>query len=116
MCSAVIILIPYSPPQTYLSLILKQLGYGTLQANLLAIPSQFFFALNTIPYTWLSAKLNEKSLMASLSNVWNLAFLIPLYLLKESSSNYYNWVRYGLITALTSVPYCKLLLSVHFAF
>ncbi|SPO24710.1 related to permease [Ustilago trichophora] len=101
-----IIFIPYSPPQTYLSLILKQLGYGTLQANLLAIPSQFFFALNTIPYTWLSAKLNEKSFMASLSNVWNLAFLIPLYLLKESSSNYYNWVRYGLITALTSVPYC----------
>ena len=101
------VFIPYSPPQTYLSLILKQLGYGTLQANLLAIPSQFIFALNTIPYTWLSARLNERSIMASLSNFWNLAFLIPLYLLKESSSSYYNWVRYALITALTSVPYCK---------
>ncbi|KAJ9478382.1 putative transporter [Pseudozyma hubeiensis] len=101
-----IVFIPYSPPQTYLSLILKQLGYTTLKANLLAIPSQFFFALNTIPYTWLSARLNERSILASLSNVWNLAFLIPLYLLKESSTNHYNWVRYALITVLTSVPYC----------
>lgn len=102
-----VVFIPYSPPQTYLSLILKQLGYSTLKANLLAIPSQFFFALNTIPYTWLSAKLNERSFLASLSNVWNLAFLIPLYLLKKSSSHHYNWIRYGLIIALTSVPYCK---------
>ncbi|GAC96449.1 hypothetical protein PHSY_004029 [Pseudozyma hubeiensis SY62] len=101
-----IVFIPYSPPQTYLSLILKQLGYTTLKSNLLAIPSQFFFALNTIPYSWLSARLNERSILASLSNVWNLAFLIPLYLLKESSTNHYNWIRYALITVLTSVPYC----------
>ncbi|SNX83371.1 related to permease [Melanopsichium pennsylvanicum] len=101
-----VVFIPYSPPQTYLSLILRQLGYGTLRSNLLCIPSQFFFALNTIPYTWLSARLNERSILASLSNVWNLAFLIPLYLLKESSSNHYDWIRYALITALTSVPYC----------
>ncbi|KIS70359.1 uncharacterized protein UMAG_01528 [Mycosarcoma maydis] len=101
-----VVFIPYSPPQTYLSLILRQLGYTTLKSNLLAIPSQFFFALNTIPYTWLSARLNERSILASLSNVWNISFLIPLYLLKESSTNHYNWVRYALITVLTSVPYC----------
>ncbi|SJX61620.1 uncharacterized protein SRS1_12605 [Sporisorium reilianum f. sp. reilianum] len=101
-----VVFIPYSPPQTYLSLILKQLGYSTLKANLLAIPSQFFFAFNTIWYTWLSARFNERSFLASLSNVWNLAFLIPLYLLKESSTSHYSWIRYALITALTSVPYC----------
>lgn len=102
-----IIFIPYSPPSSYLSLLLKQLGYSTLQSNLLAIPSQFFFALNMIPYTRLSAKLNERGILASFSNVWCLAFLIPLYLLKEVTTPYYDWVRYGLITALTSVPYCK---------
>ncbi|KAJ1028743.1 hypothetical protein NDA16_001908 [Ustilago loliicola] len=96
----------YNPPQTYLSLILKQLKFGTLQSNLLAIPSQFFFALNTIPYAWLSAKLNERGILASLSNFWTLAFFIPLYLLKHSMEEKYNWIRYGLITALTSVPYC----------
>lgn len=92
----------------YLSLILKQLKFSTLQSNLLAIPSQFFFALNTVPYAWLSARLNERGILASLSNVWTLAFLIPLYLLKHSMEDKYNWIRYGLITALTSVPYCKL--------
>ncbi|KAJ1029807.1 hypothetical protein NDA13_003047 [Ustilago tritici] len=96
----------YNPPQMYLSLILKQLKFGTLQSNLLAIPSQFFFALNTVPYAWLSARLNERGILASLSNVWTLAFLIPLYLLKHSMEEKYNWIRYGLITALTSVPYC----------
>lgn len=102
----VIVFISYSPPSSYLSLILKQLGYSTLHSNLLAIPSQFFFALNTIPYTWLSAKLNERGILSSLSNVWTISFLIPLYLLKESSTNHYNWIRYALITCLTSVPYC----------
>lgn len=92
----------------YLSLILKQLKFGTLQSNLLAIPSQFFFALNTVPYAWLSARLNERGILASLSNVWTLAFLIPLYLLKHSMEEKCNWIRYGLITALKSVPYCKL--------
>lgn len=106
------VFIPYTPPTTYLSLILKQLGYSSLKANLLAIPQQFFFAINMIPYAWLSARFNERSFMASLSNFWNLAFLIPLYLLKESQTSYYNWVRYGLITALTSVPYCTLSKSI----
>ncbi|KAJ1038227.1 hypothetical protein NDA10_003323 [Ustilago hordei] len=96
----------YNPPQMYLSLILKQLKFSTLQSNLLAIPSQFFFTLNTVPYAWLSARLNERGILASLSNVWTLAFLIPLYLLKHSMEDKYNWIRYGLITALTSVPYC----------
>ncbi|SOV04259.1 related to permease [Ustilago sp. UG-2017a] len=109
MCNSgfnVVVFLSYNPPQMYLSLILKQLKFGTLQSNLLAIPSQFFFALNTVPYAWLSARLNERGILASLSNVWTLAFLIPLYLLKHSMEEKYNWIRYGLITALTSVPYC----------
>jgi hypothetical protein len=36
--------IPPSPPTTYLSYILRQLGFSTFQANMLLIPSQFFFA------------------------------------------------------------------------
>ena len=102
-----VIFIPYSPPSSYLSLILKQLGYSTLQSNLLAIPSQFFFAINMISYTRLSARFNERGIMASLSDVWCLAFLIPLYLLNEVSTPHYDWIRYALTTCLISVPYCK---------
>lgn len=38
--------IPPSPPQNYLSYILRQMGYSTLNANLLTIPSQFLFGVN----------------------------------------------------------------------
>ncbi|KAL5416505.1 hypothetical protein PMIN03_002050 [Paraphaeosphaeria minitans] len=37
--------IPPSPPTTYLSYILRQLGFSTFQANMLLIPSQFLFAV-----------------------------------------------------------------------
>lgn len=38
--------IPPNPPGTYLSFILKSLGFSTFNANLLAIPSQFMFLIN----------------------------------------------------------------------
>jgi hypothetical protein len=37
--------IPPSPPQNYLSFILRQMGFSTFQANLLTIPSQFMFGV-----------------------------------------------------------------------
>ncbi|KAK1580759.1 uncharacterized protein LY79DRAFT_671637 [Colletotrichum navitas] len=45
--------IPPSPPSTYLSYILRQLGFSTFQANLLAIPSQFFTWIRYAPLTGL---------------------------------------------------------------
>lgn len=38
--------IPPSPPQNYLSYILRQMGFSTFEANLLTIPSQFLFGVN----------------------------------------------------------------------
>lgn len=38
--------IPPSPPSNYLSYILRQMGFSTLNANLLTIPSQFLFGVN----------------------------------------------------------------------
>ena len=40
--------IPPSPPQNYLSLILRELGFSTFESNLLVIPSQVMFALNLL--------------------------------------------------------------------
>jgi hypothetical protein len=37
--------IPPSPPQNYLSFILRQMGFSTFNANLLTIPSQFLFGV-----------------------------------------------------------------------
>lgn len=101
-----VLVIPLSPPSTYLSLTLKQLGFSTLQSNLLCIPSQFWFALNVVPYAWLSTKLNERGILASVSSIWTLAFLIPLYLLHESDSSRYAWTRYALTICLCAAPFC----------
>ena len=38
--------IPPSPPQNYLSYILRQMGFSTFNANLLTIPSQFLFGVS----------------------------------------------------------------------
>ncbi|KAH8647783.1 major facilitator superfamily domain-containing protein [Xylariales sp. PMI_506] len=99
--------IPPAPPNTYLSFILKQLGFSTFQANLLAIPSQFLFAINLLVLSWLSKKLNERAIIASLSNIWILPWLIALVSLPANSS---PWVRYGVLTGLLSYPYCHAIL------
>ncbi|KAL8347630.1 hypothetical protein RB601_002990 [Gaeumannomyces tritici] len=46
--------IPPAPPNTYLSFILRQLGFSVFEANLLAIPSQVLFAAQLLLVTWLS--------------------------------------------------------------
>lgn len=38
--------IPPNPPQNYLSLILRTMGFSTFTANVLTIPSQFLFGVN----------------------------------------------------------------------
>ena len=62
--------IPPNPPQNYLSYILRQLGFSVFEANLLAIPSQFLYAVQLLVVTWLSEKFKERSMISSLSNIW----------------------------------------------
>ncbi|KAF2026888.1 MFS general substrate transporter [Setomelanomma holmii] len=99
--------IPPAPPSTYLSYILRRLGFSVFQANLLAIPSHFLYAVQLIILTWLSEKYKERSIMSSLSNVWILPWLVALVVIPASAS---AWVRYALLTGLLSYPYCHAIL------
>lgn len=99
--------IPPSAPGTYLSYILRQLGFSTFQANLLAIPSQFLFAVNLLVITWVSKKFNERAIISSLSNTWMLPWLVALVCIPATAS---PWVRYALMTGLLSYPYCHAIL------
>lgn len=96
-----------SPPGNYLSYILRRLGYSTFEANMLAIPSQFLFAVQLLLITWLSKKARERSIVASLSNIWILPWLIALVAIPASLS---SWVRYALLSGLLSYPYCHAIL------
>lgn len=101
-----VIYIPFQPPQTYLSLTLKQLGFTTLHSNLLAIPSQFLFAVNCLWMSWLARRLNERSFVSSLANIWTLPLLVALYCIPRSLESYWSWVRFALLSLIASFPYC----------
>jgi hypothetical protein len=102
-----LVYIPPAPPTTYLSFILRQLGFSVFHANLLAIPSQFLFATNLLILTWASQKFNERSIISSLSNIWILPWLVALVVLPAGAS---PWARYALLTGLLSYPYCHAIL------
>ena len=99
--------IPPSPPGTYLSYILRQLGFSVFQANLLAIPSQFLFAFHLLILTWVSQRWKERSIISSLSNIWIFPWLVALVVLPADAS---PWTRYALLTGLLSYPYCHAIL------
>ncbi|KAI0887485.1 MFS general substrate transporter [Annulohypoxylon maeteangense] len=99
--------IPPSPPSNYLSYILRQLGFSVFNANLLAIPSQFLFAVNLLVVTWISRRVNERSIISSSSNIWIFPWILALVLLPATAS---PWIRYALLTGLLSYPYCHAIL------
>ncbi|KAF1847014.1 MFS general substrate transporter [Cucurbitaria berberidis CBS 394.84] len=99
--------IPPAPPANYLSYILRRLGFSVFQANLLAIPSQFLYAVQLLILTWLSAKFKERSIISSLSNVWIFPWLVALVTLPASAS---PWIRYAVLSGLLSYPYCHAIL------
>ncbi|KAF2708578.1 MFS general substrate transporter [Pleomassaria siparia CBS 279.74] len=99
--------IPPSPPATYLSYILRKLGFSVFQANLMAIPSQALFAIHLLVLTWLSERLKERSIISSISNIWIFPWLVALVIIPASAS---PWTRYALLTGLLSYPYCHAIL------
>ncbi|KAI1144010.1 MFS general substrate transporter [Hypoxylon sp. FL0543] len=99
--------IPPAPPANYLSYILRQIGFSVFEANLLAIPSQFLFAVNLLVVTWISRRVNERSIISSSSNIWIFPWILALVLLPDSAS---PWVRYAMLTGLLSYPYCHAIL------
>lgn len=99
--------VPPNPPQNYLALILRTMGFSTFQANLLTIPSQFVYGVQLLIISRISEWVNERSLVSSMSNVWILPWLVALVALGENAG---DWVRYALLTGLLSYPYCHAIL------
>jgi hypothetical protein len=99
--------IPPAPVSNYLSYILRQLGFSVFEANLLAIPSQFLFAVNLVILTWFSKRYDERSIFSSLSAIWMLPWFIALCVLPGTAS---PWVRYAVLSGVLSYPYCHAIL------
>ncbi|RYP62506.1 hypothetical protein DL771_009714 [Monosporascus sp. 5C6A] len=102
-----LVYIPPSPVSTYLSFILRQMGFSVFHANLLAIPSQFLFAVNLLIITWVSSRFKERAIVSSTSSIWMFPWILALVLLPSTAN---PWVRYALLTGFLSYPYCHAIL------
>ncbi|KAG8740042.1 hypothetical protein FRC10_004800 [Ceratobasidium sp. 414] len=100
----------YIPP--WVPLII--LGFGTLNTNLLTIPSSVLFIINNLLLAQpnipannglspqLSRITNERSIVACLGSFWLLSLLIALAVLPDDTN---AWIRFALVTLLLGYPY-----------
>ena len=96
----------------YITLNLKAAGFTTFEVNLLTIPAYVIFIINLLVLTWLSEKLNERFLLASISQIWVLPLLIALEVLPATRSHWVTWIlsillfaqpyAHAIIVAITS--------------
>ncbi|KAI0064886.1 allantoate permease [Artomyces pyxidatus] len=94
--------IPPGPPNTYLTLSLRQLGFSTFKTNLLVIPSTAIGIVTMFWITWVSERVNDRSIVSMAEDIWVLPFLVAIYCLPANPN---PWVFYGLATALLGFPY-----------
>ncbi|KAL9083091.1 MAG: hypothetical protein Q9165_008670 [Trypethelium subeluteriae] len=95
-------LLPSQPMTQYLTLQIKSLGFSTFETNLLSIPAYVIFIIILLLITPLSEAINQRFLVALLSQIWVLPLLIALEVLPGSAS---AWTRYALVTLLYAEPY-----------
>ncbi|TCD62435.1 hypothetical protein EIP91_006897 [Steccherinum ochraceum] len=94
--------LPISPPATYLTLSLRNLGFNTTQSNLLTIPSTILGMIMLLVSCYASEVINSRVLGAVSLQVWALPLLIALYKFNEKTS---QWVWFAVDTILVGHPY-----------
>ncbi|KAK4126553.1 MFS general substrate transporter [Parathielavia appendiculata] len=94
--------IPMVPPQQYLTLSLRGLGFDTFQSNLLAIPYTIGHIITMLGIAYLAEVLGQLTLVAGASQIWALPFLI--YLNVVDTAKVSRWIIYAVTTLLLSYP------------
>lgn len=101
--------IPNAPPQAYITLTCKALGFNTFQTNLLTIPAYVLFILQLLFWTWVSEKINQRVLLGVIGQLWSLPLLIALVTLPPVFAGS-NWAKWALSTLLVGAPYVHAIL------
>ncbi|KAG5951734.1 hypothetical protein E4U53_002383 [Claviceps sorghi] len=102
-------IIPFIPPQAYITLTCKALGFNTFETNLLTIPAYTLFIIQLLFWTWVSEKINQRVLISLITQVWALPLLIALVALPTTFPNS-NWSKWVISTLLVGYPYCHAVL------
>ncbi|KKY25518.1 putative retrograde regulation protein 2 [Phaeomoniella chlamydospora] len=93
---------PASPPGTYLTLSLKDLGFNTIQTNLLTIPYVAGTMITMIILTYVSEVVGELTLVSLFGQVWTLPFLIYINVIDITKIN--KWVSWAVVSLLLAYP------------
>lgn len=94
--------IPVTPPQTYLTLSLRKLGFSTTQSNLLSIPSVVLGMFTLLLSSYLSEFIDSRICATVILQFWALPLLIALETFTKHTS---SWVTYAVVTLITGYPY-----------
>ena len=95
--------LPQIPSNSYITLIIKSLGFNTFQTNLLTVPGYILLIINLMFWTWLSEKINNRLAVVVAGQLWILPLLIALEVIPSSTA--YTWPRYVLNIMLVGFPY-----------
>ncbi|KAI0803189.1 major facilitator superfamily domain-containing protein [Irpex lacteus] len=95
-------MVPVTPPQTYLTLSLRNLGFSTIESNLLSIPSTVIGGVTLLMAGYFSEMVNSRVAATIVLQIWALPLLIALYTFNSHTS---QWVYYAVVTLITGFPY-----------
>ncbi|KAF9484766.1 MFS general substrate transporter [Pholiota conissans] len=95
-------MVPVVPPQTYLTLSLRNLGFTTTQTSLLSIPSIVLGMLGLLFMTFVSETINSRVGATIVLQFWALPLLIALYTFNKATS---QWVYFAVVTLIAGYPY-----------
>jgi len=95
-------MVPVVPPQTYLTLSLRSLGFTTIQTNLLSIPSIFLGMMGLLAMAFISEAINSRVAATIVLQFWALPLLIALYTFNSHTS---QWVYFAVVSLIAGYPY-----------
>ncbi|CZS97744.1 related to nicotinamide mononucleotide permease [Rhynchosporium agropyri] len=91
-----------SPVQGYLTLTIKRLGFTTLAANMLTVPSAVLQIFTMLILAFSSDYFQERTLHCIFGEFWILPLLTAALSLPDGGN---EWGRYSLITLISGYPY-----------
>lgn len=94
--------VPVTPPQTYLTLSLRNLGFTTIQTNLLSIPSFALGIMFLVLMAFYSELINSRVGATIVLQLWVLPLLIALHSFNKDTS---QWIYFAVVSLIVGYPY-----------
>lgn len=94
--------IPATPVQAYLTLTIKRLGFTTLAANMLTVPSAVLQIFTMLGLAYSSEFFKERTFHCIFGEFWILPLLTAALTISDGGK---DWARYSLITLISGYPY-----------